>query len=313
MQKISFFLLILVFIAPIFSQSPITDYFYLGDGSNIRVNSEDGRSQFFDYVPLLELPFNITHLPFNPWDQYLRYLLGNYSLNVAGKLLEIQAAKLYGKYAGYLPKKLVIDEIAKSNEDQWYTSNPEATAIFFKYIIGGEKVPLDQEPTQIQHEVVEVCVRVKTGNPLKDMFSKDYRHFLLDRGSRGQVPDIWATRLRLIYTGASKNCNINDVAWADKISGTYNDSGVVKPQLNVVDSAKISDFNMADLMDHAYSYFDHFPLYNTLYNCQHFATNLYNHIARRQTKFLNEDVMLIKYANGTNNSNKLIFNFPLVE
>ena len=310
MAKFAVFLCLVIPL--VLSQGVITDYFYLGDASNVFINSEDGRSQFFDYTGLLELPFNITHQTIHPWDQVLRYMLVNYSMNVPGNQIEVQSAKIYSKYAGFLPKKLVIDEIAKSDENKWYTSGPEATAIFFKYILSGDTVPADQNPYQIQHEVVEVCARVKTGNPLRDLFTKDYRHFLLDRGSHGALPDIWPTRIRFIYTGKSSNCDLNDSAWADKRAGTYNASGVQKPQLNLIDSATVSNYNIGNLLDDCYSYFDHFPLYNTLYNCQHFATNLYNKLTKRSSKFFNEDVMLIKYANGTTNANKLKFDFPSV-
>ena len=306
-------LLLLFFFIFQSSSQVITDYFYLGDASTVTTNSEDGRSQFFDYTPLMEIPFNITHAPFHPWDDYLKYLLVNYSLSVPGSQLQVQAAKIYSKYAGSLPKKLVMDEMAKSNADQWYTSGPEATAIFFKYIIGGDTVPIDQQPTQIAHEVLEVCVKVQTGSVLRDFFSSDYRHFLVDRGSHGGLPDIWSTRIRLVYTGKSNNCNLDDKAWADKRSGTYNASGVIKPQMNVIDATKVSNYNLGDVLDNCYSYFDHFPLYNTLYNCQHFATNLYNHITNKKTNFYNADIMIMKYANGTSNINKLLFDFPLVK
>ena len=304
--QIIFFLLATLFIYSRADDLP-TGYFYLIDSSASTNNALDGRSQFFDFNTGLdlEIPLNLS-APSRLFWNIENFLIRNLSIpSNRVNHVKILNAKAYWRDAGYLPLKLVTDEMALSNADKMHVADLEATMLSVQYLFYNMPIPPEQNPYRIKHEVLEVCAQVQ---------GRDFRHFVVDRAYNGIFPDTWNTRVRLIYTGKSTTCDLTDSAWADKRAGTWNNNGVVQNSLTVVDQAPIQssrlgeDYDLEDLVEDIELYFKNFPVYNTLYNCQHFGSNLYNHITGRNTTFISSEVMVLT-VDGVSNLPKLIFSF----
>jgi len=279
------------------------------DSSNSTVNAPNGESQYFDYPTGIdvELPYN-TSAPSNLFQTVWNFLVQNFSIPANrvnhGHVISI---KTYWRNSGYLPLALVQSEMELSNENQSHIPDAEATMESVEYLFYNMAIPADQNPYLIKHQISEVCVQFP-GN--------DFRHFVVDRGYNGIYPDTWNSRVRVIYTGKSSSCNLNDTqSWADSISGNWSNNGVNAPQLNVLGKGYVlsEKYHLDDLFIDIASYFEAFPNYNTLYNCQHFGTNLFNHLTGQKLTFVSSDVMII-VTNGVSNLPKLIFEFtPLDE
>ena len=301
--QILFFLALSLFIYVQAASLP-TAYFYLLDSSKSKTNSLDGESQFFDYPTgmNIEIPLNLSTKP-KLFNILKEFLVKNFSIPENSldhiKLVNI---KSYWRSAGYLPMGLVESEMKLSNADKMHIAGPNETMLSVQYLFYKMPIPAALNPYHIKHQVMEVCV---------NLLGHDNRHFIVDRAYRGVAPDIWNSRIRLIYTGKSDNCDFHDGAWADKRSGVWNDSGNITAQLHVVDQAVVQKiYSFTDLITGLENYFLNFPVYNVMYNCQHFGTNLFNHLTGKNDNFISAEVMIIKDIKvGVTNAIKLIFDF----
>lgn len=291
-----------------------TVYLQLVDISNFNNVSADGASLPWDLSPLqFEVPIELSDIVrFNAWESISPYLAAA-MLNGDRKNLNILSVKKYSKYSADLPRDLIDQEMQKSNLNKSYISDDMATLQYLAIFTGQHILTPADKPYQIRHELVEVCLQRKTGNFIKDLFLNDYVHVIVDRGTRGSMPNLWNTRMRIIYNGRSTSCDLNDNTWADKKFGKILVQGKMVQALDVVGQSKISDsYNLGDLTDDMHSYMRAYPNYNVLYNCQHYATNYFNKIAKQKTPFSSEEIMVLKEKNGTTNYQKLLFNFPKV-
>ena len=262
-QILAFFLLSVVFIH---AQDPDLTFFYLLDSSNSTVTSADGESQYFDYPSGVNLQFeyNISN-PSNLFLSVLNNFVQNFSIPVTTLYLgQVATIKTYWRHAGFLPMALVQSEMELSNEDQYHIPDATATMESVEYLFYNMAIPASQNPYEVKHQVSEICVK---------FLGNDFRHFIVDRGYNGIYPDTWNSRVRVIYTGKTSSCNLNDTnSWADSKSGNWSNNGVSTPQLHVLGQAVVNSpfYTLAELFVDITSYFQKFPNYNTLYNCQHF-------------------------------------------
>lgn len=203
-----------------------TVYLYLFDSSNSTTNGADGESQFFDYPLGLNQQIPLVVSPNKSFDLFeqIKPYFKNFSLNPnSSEDIVVRTARTYWRNSGYLPYDLVLSEMALANADHKHTPDMNVTQLSVMYFEYG--MPIVGQAYNIKHHVTEFCVEVS---------EKDFRHFIIDRGYNGIYPNIWNTRVRLIYTGKSKNCDLNDLAWADKRAGYWNDSGATTLHLNNV-------------------------------------------------------------------------------
>lgn len=307
--------LLLVFSSFIFSSSlNTTVYLQLVDISNFNNVSADGASLPWDLSPLqFEVPIGLSDsVRFDAWESISPYL-ASALLSGDRKNFNILSAKKYSKYSADLPRDLIDQEMQKSNLNKSYVSDDLATLQYLAIFTGQKILTPKDKPYQIRHELVEVCLQRKTGNIIKDLFFNDYVHIIVDRGTRGSIPNLWNTRMRIIYNGRSNNCDLKDNRWADKKLGKILVKGELVQALDVVGEAKVGDsYNLGDLVDDMHSYMRNYPNYNVLYNCQHYATNYFNKIAKQKTPFSSEEIMVLKDKNGKTNYENLFFNFPKV-
>ena len=298
---LAFFLLSITIIK---AQDPTAAYFYLLDSKTSTVNGLDGESQFFDYPTgiNIELPVN-TSSPVNLFQTVFNFLVNNFS--IPAQLVShghVRAIKTYWRNSGYLPLALVQSEMALSNANPAHIPDLEATMASVEYLFYKMAIPAEQHPYLVKHQLSEICVEFPRN---------DFRHFIVDRGYRGIYPDTWNSRIRVIHIGKSSSCKLTDTAsWADVKSGTWNNNGVTSAQLNVLGQGQVvsDNYHLDDLFADIVYYFQKFPNYNTLYNCQHFGTNLFNKLTGQHLTFPSVDVMEI-VTNGVSNLPKLQFGF----
>ena len=277
-----------------------TVFFTLSDASNSTTFGSDGESSFFDYPSGLNLEIPLVISPNKTFDLFEKItpFLSNFSIDVkSAEDIKIQAIKTYWRNAGYLPYDLIEEEMELANKDRWHTPDMNHTQLSVLYFV--YKIPIQGRAYQIKHQVTELCMKVKN----------DFRHFIIDRGYYAVYPNVWNSKIRVIYTGASKNCDFEDKAWADKRAGTWNNSGVSTPQIHHVAQGRVQRYALDDLIDDAYFYFQNFPIYNTLYNCQHFGTNLFNKLTEQKVSFVSDDIMVRPTETASSNILNLLFKF----
>ena len=299
-SKIIIFLAFLICLCTIKCQDK-TVYFTLMDARNSTTSGADGESSFFDYPSGLYLEIPLVISPNKTFDLFekIKPFLSNFSIDIKhAEEIPIIAVKTYWRNAGYLPYDLIQEEMDLANKDRQHIPDMNHTQLSVLYFV--YKVPIQGKAYQIKHQVTELCMKVN---------KKDFRHFIIDRAYNAVFPNVWNSKIRVIYTGAAKSCDFNDKIWADKRAGTWNDSGVITPQIHNIAQGLVEKYSLDDLIDDAYFYFQKFPTYNTLYNCQHFGTNLFNKITGEKISFVSDDIMVRKTETGSSNILNLIFKF----
>ena len=207
---------------------------------------------------------------------------------------EILAIKSYWRFGGYLPKDDAKKEIRRANHNKDHTPDFMDTLRIAGYLYFNEPVP-DKEKYEIKHELLGLCtscVNLKAN-------STTYHHYIIDRNANAELPEIWNTKIRVIYIGEGESCMKNDTAWAEKRT----------KGLNLRDESYGLNYTMNMILKDLRGYFKEFPKYNALYNCQHFANNLYNKITGKNKEFISKDVMVLKERGGATNEQKLLFDF----
>ena len=278
-----------------------TVFLYVFDSSNSTTQGADGESQFFDYPSgsTKTIPLVVSSNSTQDLFEIVKPSLAAFGLNPnTSDSIKIQSTKSYWRHSGYLPYPLVISELDLANADHFHTPDMNVTQLSVMYFV--YRIPIVGQAYQIKHHVVEVCAKVA---------ENDTRHFIVDRGYNGIYPNIWNSRIRIIYTGKANNCHLDDNAWADKRAGTWNNSGVITPHLNVAFQGHVFDYTLENLVDDVYAYFQTFPIYNTLINCQHFGSNLHNKQTLQNVTFMSDDVLLRILPNGQSNLKGLRYGF----
>jgi len=208
----------------------------------------------------------------------------------------VVAVKSYWRHGGYVPIDDTKKEIRKANFDKNHTPDFLDSIRIAGFLFFGEQVPENQK-FQVKHELLGLCI---TCTDAEENLS--YHHFIIDRNANAELPDIWNTKIRMIYIGEGESCKENDKGWAEKRSSGLH----IRAQSYDLQQRK---YEIGGVLKDIKNYFNEFPKYNALYNCQHFANNLYNKITGKREEFINKDVMILKERGGKTNEHKLIFNF----
>lgn len=212
-----------------------------------------------------------------------------------GEKAVIMAVKSYWRHGGYVPIGDVKKEVRKANFDKNYTPDFMESLRIANYFFFGQEVPESQK-FQVKHEILGICVVCNDENE-----KKSYQHFLVDRNANAELPDIWNTKIRMLYIGEGDSCDESDKTWAEKKSNLHLRAESYDLQNR--------GYEIGWVLKDIKNYFRNFPKYNALYNCQHFANNLYNKITGKKEDFISKDVMILKERGGKTNEMKLAFNF----
>lgn len=143
----------------------------------------------------------------------------------------------------------------------------------------------------VKHEVIEVC----------GTFNSNSYHFIFERDARGGGLNLWNSKVNIHYIGKSNNCDLNTDDWANKKGGTFLDQdGMLSSQLILMSESKVNNYSMNKFLNENENFLKRYPKYNLLYNCQHYAINLYNKLTNGHLGFEDQDIL--------GNIEKLLFN-----
>lgn len=210
----------------------------------------------------------------------------------------ILSIKSYWRHGGYIPKDDARKETRRANLNKDHTPDFIESLKIAGYLFFNEKVP-ENNRLEIKHELLGLCTVCKT----KEGEKNSYHHYIIDRNANAELPDIWNTKIRLIYTGEGTNCESNDPQWAENKTKGMN----VRAESFAI--YKKTKYTINNLLKDIRKYLSTFPKYNALYNCQHFATNLYNKISGKKEPFISKDEMVMKERGGKTNEDKLFYKF----
>lgn len=226
-------------------------------------------SAFYSYD--FDAPFNLT----------MKKLNQQYKIFNDDATYHIESIKLYMQYANVLRRDLVLMEMEAAR------GHPDHTPSLVNYLIYdkfAKPVPPDQE-VKIYHQLVEVC--------LKNDKDDQSHHFLVDRVSKGKIPfQMWNSVVRINYLGKGDGCALNSKQWADFRDGLCNAGGnIMLPCIYARASKTGLKVKMDKLLRLAEIFLLKYKVFNTLYNCDHFATNAYDIIANEHEDFQNWEIM----------------------
>lgn len=201
----------------------------------------------------------------------------HYLLN--GKLIEscskkdsrILSIKTYWKHMGYLPLFEYQKELQKAQTNKYYTPNLADTRkligfLFFRQEIRGTP------KVQIKNQLISICTLCKNSKN-----EENVQFFLVDRKANAEFPQVWNTKIRVIYLGRGKNCGKFDKSWVENYDKA----------LNLVDESYflMRRYTINMVLKDIKEYLMQFPKYNVLYNSQHFANYLLNRVTGKRLSF----------------------------
>lgn len=227
----------------------------------------------------------------------LKHYLSNKNLLLScnKKDSQILSIKSYWRESGFLPSEDVRKELKSANNFKFYTPNLLETQRIAQFIFFNKSIPANNEKILIKHQILGVC----TSCVLKG--KRNFQHFLIDRNANAEFPDVWNSKVRVIYVGQGESCQKDDKGWVEKKVSSLH---IKDETFNLK-----GDYTMTRLLKDAKNYLRSYPVYNALYNCQHFATNLYNKITKKNEEFISKDLMIMNDQNGVSNEGKLKYDF----
>lgn len=276
-------------------------YFQIKDSSEF---PSFDKSQFFEsFTQSKTLKFSYDRIPQHKFTfSSLKHYLSNNKLikKCNRKDSLIHSIKSYWRSEGFFPIDELKEEIRKANRDIFYTPNIDNT----RKILGNLFRPKNyiaykniKNMYELKHELLGLC------SSCKDFKGKiSFHHYIIDRDANLEYPEVWNTKIRLIYIGEGDNCDKDDRFWVENRSVHLN----LKDETYGLGKLK---YSINNVLKDIRIYLRVFPKFNMLYNCQHFANNLYNKIARKNEELISKDVMTIKEKNGSSNEMKLLYNF----
>jgi len=262
-------------------------YLELMDASEVQGSDDkaDGTEQYFDNAKEIH-EYEFQGLPNLDWQDLAKGL--NLAQNVDD--LTVVASKLYWRFMTYLPTDKIHVEMQEA------ASNPLHTPSLywcFLYFVMKIAIPVELKYA-IRHEILEVCLRNEE--------DQSTYHFIIDRGAK-VIPD-FHSQIRIIYSGKGDGCQLNSSQWGDIKAGFY-DTNV--PQLTLRKGNDGLSYSFNAIIKLTTDYLISWPKYNTLYNCQHFATNTFNLISDDTLDFESSDIMEAHSVTSLADGTKLAF------
>lgn len=249
-------------------------------------NSEDeGLNQYFDTASeVKEYWWDTKGKGAKPTGDAVSKDLGLPNANLA-----IKAVKLYYRISGVLSKAVVLEGNKRFLAENLYSQKPTLleAAYWFKW-----KPNNIQDPADIHHEFLELCL-------------DGGARLIVDRGAREAAQqDTFNTRVRFIYLDSTGgDCSLTSNNWLDK---ELQDKQFTDKKFKVRDGKVSTGYTLGNLLAYAVSYVDKFRSYNTLANCQHFATNTYNILTESTLDYDSIDLMG-NHSDKSGNEPKLPF------
>lgn len=170
-----------------------------------------------------------------------------------------------------------------------------AAKIFnMSFSLGIGKTSVIPQPETIKHEFLIVCVEGQIEQ------STHTAYVVLDRASRFTEDEtrnqhgkkVFTTLIRVVATFTdNKNCDKDSPGWPEN----KDDSKTLIDKNHIKKQVKLPYNKFDDLLRASIAYANNFPEYKPFtYNCQHFATGLYNALATENAVYTNQLLMDVK-------------------
>ena len=191
----------------------------------------------------------------------------------------VYSAKIYSQYCGEIPGEVIKAESKLALENPFKHTIDMVT--FLIYDVLNTPVPEDQKVKEY-HELLEVCLK-------NDVDNKTH-HVVVDRVAIGDGKlKFWNSRINMYYIGEGDGCELESNQWADVKSGICNVTG--QPCLIARTGKTNLNYNMNKVIKLSTDFLLNYKIFNSVFNCQHFATNAWNAIANDTLDFENWEIM----------------------
>ena len=195
----------------------------------------------------------------------------------------IYAAKSYSQWSAWEPIDVIQDENSMARDDLYHHTPDMFT--YFKYNILHIPFP-PWDAFVVYHGLLEVCLS-------NDKDDNTY-HFLIDRVAEAYDSNLdtpFNSMIRITYIGEGDGCGLDSDKWAHVKDGTCYLLLNPYPCLSAR-SGKINvNYSMNEMIKITTRFLKKFRIFNTLFNCQHFASNAYDMITREKLDFECAEVM----------------------
>ena len=190
----------------------------------------------------------------------------------------IQSMKLYSQFAGFLPRDKIATEMELAREHP-LTHQPDII-LYLNYDVFNFPIPYNQRE-EIFHELTEVC--------LKNDKDDQTFHFLIDRLAIAEAPiKFWNSLIRVTYIGEGDGCDLKSDKWTDVKDGLCDG---LRPCLVTRVGKTNVNVSMNKMLQICENYLLKYKLFNTLMNCQHFATQAFDMVTGIDLDFENWSIM----------------------
>ena len=188
--------------------------------------------------------------------------------------------KLYNRTAMWADKKDLEAEINAAKTDP--LRKPSIWNAFWKLYSKNEKNAM--EP--IKHEFLEVC----------GACGKNTRRLVIDRDATGGQTlfstslfynSVFTTRVRVTKIPNDGPCYIKENWLHKKVANNWVH---LRDDFNNTEHLKLNKMDLDRFLVDVMSFAKRYWRYNGLFNCQHFATNMYNRICNRNMDFTSSEL-----------------------
>lgn len=129
----------------------------------------------------------------------------------------LHSIKLFWRHEAFFPLDELKEEIRKANRDRFYTPNIDQTRRFLNFLFNREKNIARNNIYELKHELLSLCASCKSYQG-----KITFHHYSIDRDANEDFPEVWITKIRLIYVGEGDNCARDDRFWVDNRTPYFN-------------------------------------------------------------------------------------------
>ena len=204
----------------------------------------------------------------------------------------IQSAKLYSQYCQQIPEDVIKTESKLALENPFKHTIDLVIILIYEFM--NATVP---KKVNEYHELIEVCLRNDLDNQT--------HHVLIDRNAIAKEKlKYWNSKVNMYYIGEGDGCELESNKWTDVKTGICEDTG--HPCLITRTYKKNLNYSMNKMIKLCTNFLLNYRIFNSIFNCQHFATNVWNTIANDTLDFENWEIMGV-HSPFTNLEGKISF------
>lgn len=181
----------------------------------------------------------------------------------------IISLNIYSRHLGYIPLLEYEKELHQAASNKYYTPNLSETRKLIGYMFFNQPIS-GQQAYELKQFHIIFCSACDNSNGITT-----FQHFLIDKKAKAEFPQVWNTKIRVIYLGETNDCDSKEKE--------------ISRGLNLIEKAPFlsKKYTMNMVLHEMRSYLSQYPKYNVLYDGEHFATTIYNKLTGRRGRLKN--------------------------